>query len=433
MRDELSRLRLDAEGISRRAFDHDGSPEQQFFSDHFLERAAAEVGLTAEVVSLATRAADRMWRNPGARTLALFCRSLLLRSNGLKYRGLFDHLPSIDRLRGDIEDAADVFYLVVLLGALPELVARLLTLYEVHSIPRQLAKTTLADIQTELGDHRKRGGTWGMKPFLLGWFSLHLHGHLYRIGRFNFEIGDFELRARAYRHRTTGRTVFLSEGGVTYDALGQVVSGSAAARNLLSGPKSRWTAVLETRAGSITGNPIWPEGVADERTVSLPQDEWSEILAPGDSVLHLHIPSGGRMTFEPIGENILEAFSFMRTHFPDRKFKALDCVSWFLNAELQNLIGRDSNVVRFQREVYLLPSDQDTRSLLEAVFGTTEPASRPEETRLQRAIGRALDSGKELHVKAGACVIFPEDMDWGGEVYLTRRFPRLKPASEGAS
>jgi len=48
------------------------------------------------------------------------------------------------------------------------------------------------------------------------------------------------------------------------------------------------------------------------------------------------------------------------------------------------------------------------------------------ETSLQRAIVEHLLAGKDLRAKAGGCFLFPEDINWGKQVYLNSTAPQLE-------
>ena len=94
-------------------------------------------------------------------------------------------------------------------------------------------------------------------------------------------------------------------------------------------------------------------------------------------------------------------------------------------SQLQELLPPTSNLVRFQKEVYLLPYLTDDLSLFHAIFGGVpeDSTKAPRETTLQRALLDRLDAGEHLHASAGACFLLPEDFDWGGQVYLRQAFP----------
>src|SRR5262249_30698373 len=146
-------------------------------------------------------------------------------------------------------------------------------------------------------------------------------------------------------------------------------------------------------------------------------------LAPGDPVLHIHIPAGSPMDPAACGESFAAASTFFGRHFPERPFVAFTCSSWLLDPTLQALLPAASNIARFQREVYLLPGRAAGKSTLVRVFGDVPPdlTHAPRDTTLRRAILDHLLAGG--HLSGGRCVLFPADLSWGRQVYLRQAWP----------
>jgi hypothetical protein len=140
-------------------------------------------------------------------------------------------------------------------------------------------------------------------------------------------------------------------------------------------------------------------------------------------VLQLHIPDGSPMAFDACGESFRQALAFFPRHFPEHRFRAFACSSWLLDAQLQDLLPSASNLVRFQREVYLLPAPGDGRSTLERVFGRVPERfdQAPQQTTLQRALVAHLAAGR--HLRNGRCFLLRDDVRWGSQVYLRQARP----------
>jgi hypothetical protein len=129
------------------------------------------------------------------------------------------------------------------------------------------------------------------------------------------------------------------------------------------------------------------------------------------------------MDYDACGEAFERALEFFPRHFPDYQFNAFMCGSWLLNSALQDLAKPTSNMVRFQREVYLFPIGLPDDSLPSALFGglrrkMPEDLSQASvETSLQQAYLDAVEAG-EYQPGAGGCFLLPQDVDWGSQVYL---------------
>ena len=212
--------------------------------------------------------------------------------------------------------------------------------------------------------------------------------------------------------------VALSEDGVSYRPDGQ--------RQRSGDPPAAWTSRLLVTRDKIAGHPILPTGRAVEELVTLDAADWNPVLEPGDPVLYFHIPGGIPLEHAACGESFRAAMDFFPRHFPDRPYKAFFCGSWLLDTQLEDWLPAGSNLVRFLREFYLVPGGISKRSILQTVFGNAaDDLSRaPGDTSLQRAMLKHVSLGRPIDPRAGKCFMFPEDLDWGRQVYRTSKFPR---------
>ena len=306
----------------------------------------------------------------------------------------------------------NLFYLLLAMANLPAL----REIYRRRRIPQQVAKATLADVRRWLEADRTQHGTWGLWPFSLPYVAYTLTGARYHLVRLQFQPGPFRSRVRVYRRRADGAVLALSEAGVRFRADGQLVGAGG-----LPPAESDWTADWEETERNVRGTPILPTGRALPETVALALDDWQLVLARGDPVLQIHIPAGEPMDFDRCGASFREAMRFFPRHCPDTPFRAFACSSWLLDNQFEHLLRPSANIVRFIRELYLLPGGSDNRVTLERVFGTVPADLRqaPRDTALRRAIVDHLLAGG--HLRAGAAFLLPEDLCWGTGVY--RRTP----------
>jgi hypothetical protein len=397
-----------------------------FLEPGFVEAACRDAGLPPEVTEAALSAAQTIGGDSALAALAWHCHRCLYVVPGYP-SALMRRWPALVGVRAVGPDTADTegrsiapLYLLVLLSGIGEANA----VHAAHGVPQEVRRETLYDIQRWLV--RRPAGTgsgavqkeWFLPPRYLGWLRNHLRGELYHLVRLQFQFGTLWSGAVFFRHRRSGAVVALSEDGVRYRPDGDVASAEEAER------EGAWTAYLRRSESEVSGYPIHPAGPAQRREVRLRMDEWEQALAPGDSVLHLHIPAGSPMDYAQCGESLRTALAFFPTHFPERPFRAFACSSWLLDRRLEERLPEASNIVRLQREVYQLPSRPDGRSALERVFGQLPVATRadaerlPRETSLRRALADLLLAGGEP--RGGRCVLFPEDLNWGAQVYRGR-------------
>ncbi|MFB3883565.1 MAG: acyltransferase domain-containing protein [Armatimonadota bacterium] len=260
---------------------------------------------------------------------------------------------------------------------------------------------------------------WGLDPDALTWLILKTRCQLYRLGRLEHQLKPFDLGARVFRHRKSAAVLALCENGIHYRTY-----GGRAAGNTQTEPGT-WTSRLVMTQEAVTGNPISPDGRALKAEVALHTADWEQVLAPGQLALGMHIPAGTPLGHQECGQSLRHAMEFFPRHFPDKPVHAFCCYSWLLDAELQRLLPETSNLVRFQREFYLVPHYASSEGLIKSVFGQSpiDPATAPRRTSLQRAILERLTTNEPLQPTGGGCFLLFQDFDWGKQVYLRGRSP----------
>jgi len=94
------------------------------------------------------------------------------------------------------------------------------------------------------------------------------------------------------------------------------------------------------------------------------------------------------------------------------------CGSWILNPELEQIYSPTSNMVLWQRELYLYPFPFGGNSGLYFVFARddVDPATAPRDTSLRRAILDHLEAGGKM--RPGGMFFLTEDFEqFGTQVY----------------
>jgi hypothetical protein len=370
----------------------------------FVWAAAREAALDPDLELALTAAARRLAGNPLARALAWHVYHRLFRAPRFSAAEVRTW-PVLTALLG--EDAG-LLYILALLGALPEARA----LHRAHGVPESVVRVTLHDLQRWADHYRRHRGTWGVAPAELPWFRLHMRGDLYDLGRLQFQPDRWSIAARAFRHRTSGAVIALSEAGVRYTAHGLRAADGE------DGSDKTWTARLAWEPDWVIGHRITPMGMARKEVTHLARADWAEALVPGDPVLQLHIPRAAPLDLEACRRSLEAALRFFASHFPNWPFVAFACESWLLDPRLDALLAPAANLVRFQRQMYLVPKVGNQADSLEWVFDGHQGdlARAPRDTSLRRAVLNHLEAGGEL--SGGGCFLFPEDLPaWGTDTY----------------
>lgn len=209
--------------------------------------------------------------------------------------------------------------------------------------------------------------------------------------------------------------VALSEAGIRYRSDGQV-DGAAGVRD-----DEAWTSALTVTDKNIIGHPFGPRGYALPQQITLSNKDWRQELAPGEPILEIHMAAGSPLAHDECGESLRRSLDFFARHFPDRPSVGFTCYSWLLNAQFEQLLPPSSNLVRFQKDVYLFPIQGGNRATFEAVFGgnLTDISKAPRSTTMQRAFARHIENGG--HFRDGGCFLLPAEVPlWGRQSYRTQ-------------
>jgi len=391
-----------------------------FLEPEFVRDACDALDLPREVAARAAVVARRVSGNEALKSLIWHCHHCLFRCRPVgagvwpppegsrrtypKYHA--DGWPSLEHALGD---DAGMFYLLVLLSGVPQMKS----VHRSHRVPEEVIRDNSREIRARLDDCSSELGTTGLDGHGVRWLVNFVRGELYVVGRLEYQFASFAERMRVYRCGVRGHAVALAEDGLVYRADGQLQKEG-------DSDPGTWTTRFEITPQAVTGNPILPTGLAARERICLKTTETREILRPGVPILAVHIPGGSPLDHEACGESLRRAVEFFSRHFPDRHFKAFQCSSWILDAQLEELLPPESNLVRFQRELYLYPVCIEDDAIVKAVFGhvPTDVDRAPRDTRLQRAIVERLRNGKRLIARAGGGFLLPEDVPyWGNQVY----------------
>ena len=129
-------------------------------------------------------------------------------------------------------------------------------------------------------------------------------------------------------------------------------------------------------------------------------------LSPDDAVINVHIPAGVRLTPENCEYAYGECARIVKKTFPDFKYKAFVCFSWMMDKQLKNMLGPDSNILRFQSRFTTFFRDKPTDGVLTFVFGypagvKPDYSELAEDTSLRRAIKAHLLAGGSIYADGG--------------------------------
>ncbi len=121
------------------------------------------------------------------------------------------------------------------------------------------------------------------------------------------------------------------------------------------------------------------------------------IAKPGDKIISVHIPSGGRLDFDENTADLKRAGEIVSKCFGE--FKLFYCNSWLLDPSIKKVMGKQTNMTRFADRFTRFPIESNGTSVFTYLYNTTDTEnidSLPENTTMQKAIKKHLQSGGRI-------------------------------------
>ncbi len=351
-------------------------------------------------------AAQRIETTPELRLLIGHCYDLLYERSDYP-------AASIARwpdLQHALPDAAGLFYLLLALGAVPQIAAAHRRWNLPEGITRETCRGIKARAELYRANHAGRPGTYA---FGLHWLRHYITGVVYRLGRFEYVRQKFAGGVEVYAQRATGRTLALAPDGAWFTADGYRHPGGSAEQGA-----GGWQASLRVESDAVAGLPISPWGMAERRAVRLPLNEWERVFGRDDWTLDMHIPAGGGMQLQLCAKSLLMADAFFRDRFPETPIRAISSNSWIFNNQLAEILPPAANLALFQRELYLFPVPSTGDDGFWFIFQrhAVRPGMTPPRTSLQRAVLDFLASGRRWR-GGGMFVLTAHLPEFGRQVY----------------
>jgi hypothetical protein len=106
-----------------------------------------------------------------------------------------------------------------------------------------------------------------------------------------------------------------------------------------------------------------------------------------------------------VDATLRETKAFLRDYFPEFSYKAFVCGSWLLDPQLETLLGRDANIVKFGKRFARLTAKSAGNGVFNFVFKKPNTdfdiRDLPESTRLERALKEHYLNGKAIYEMYG--------------------------------
>ncbi len=378
-----------------------------FFDERFIGEIVSWLGMAEEQLEAFLQSRESFSNNQALQRLFWHCYYVITHSD----KALLYEISRWPMLPKDICEYSDMFYAFVVLAC----IADVRRVHREKMIPEEISRDTLSDFELWMREHYRKTGRNGFSQ--LTWLINHITCNLFKLGRLQFQFHTCHFNIYAFRNIRNGAIIVFPSSSEEFRQDGQYYGANNIFRE-----EERWQAYFNQTETEVVGNFISPLGKAERKQITLKKTDWQLALQKGDPVLAVHIPATGPMTHKLCGESFKQALEFFPKYFPGYKFQGFTCQSWLLDAQLEQYLPSESNIVKFLREFYLLPipNANDTQTF-ERVFGRKYENidDAPQETSLQRAIVKHCKAGG--HWRDAGMIYFPEDVAfWGQSIYRHR-------------
>ena len=224
-------------------------------------------------------------------------------------------------------------------------------------------------------------GLCRLSPFLYGYAK----PFMLRIGRLAYEVIEYRDYCEMYENQG-GERIFAALPNYTYDEYGlQSEDGKVPSYRC---DESRVYAHIFDEAGKLS-----------KEQMCIDLNEYTKILSPGDNVITIHIPEGGKLEVKDVLDSIRDAKEIFTAHF--EPFKAIVCHTWFIDRALRGEVIKDSSNMAAFADLFDVISGSDNKyhSVFEHIFKTVpQPFENlvPQNSFQQRALDY-VKNGKRLY------------------------------------
>lgn len=290
---------------------------------------------------------------------------------------------------------AEYVGLFPILGLIPESNAVL----EKRGVPQDVIYDTLNFLRYSMEESTKTEGRFCFNKKAFTFYTVVLFTKYLWMGRMRFEIHTgFDRNVQIFANkdnqiRILMRDTMLHAGGNILGAIG------------CTDEEGAYDADFRETDTYYEGYGVNPEtGLAENIRTRLSKAEWRTILQPGDALLKIHIPFGGKLTRQACEEAYAKAREVFPRCYPEYDFKGFIGNTWLFCPELKKVLKPDSNTVLFQNDYHIFPAKNQAQDVFLYVYDQevasaddVDFAGLPENNSMQRGVKQLLLEGKYIH------------------------------------
>jgi|GEM_PF-4927161 len=288
----------------------------------------------------------------------------------------------------------DMFKPLAMLTGLPTMIAT----HQRMGIDMQITRDTADDLPLWMNAHLLKHGRWGTCDSQ-GWFTKHLNGEIFALGRLQFELSTFTLPfVILINHQRQCMAMATADQSIRAD--GQFASCDMA---IAKDAPDNWTTTFICSAEGFTGHPVDPQGFIRRETITLPASQWRILTRQEDDVIAIHIPARGKLDTAACEASLAQAESFFPKYFPHHRPRVFTCTSWLMDPQLCMIQQGQCNLAHFVKLFHSLPYPSgNSNQMFERVFDNqNDIATLPRDTSLRREIIAHMEAGGRWRSASG--------------------------------
>lgn len=234
-------------------------------------------------------------------------------------------------------------------------------------------------------------------------YSVAIYVNSLIIGRLRFEIAkESDYPVRVFENKD-GEHIVLFDN-VTLHKSGHIL-GSYACYDTDGAYAADFLEAADFYEG-YTVNPV--TRLAERNRTRLSKSEWRAVYIPGNSVLRVHIPYGGRLNREICDASYRRAREIFKNYYSEYIFSSFMLECWMLSPELTDILPPESNIVSFASPYLIYPVKNSAEDAIFYVFGIEDSTlsgvdvdSLPEDSSLRRGVKAKLKEGRPIYEFGG--------------------------------
>ena len=213
-----------------------------------------------------------------------------------------------------------------------------------------------------LSSTKSRTGFVGLDKTYFMWLRHFAFAEIFRVHGIQFEFTKINKNNAFLKNKVSGEILPIMYAGQVH-ASGRMLVGAGGYED----DAGSFTAEFTETDDSYIGYGVFANVIDTEKKI-YPKTHWELLAKAGDKCLAMHLPRGADITEENVRRACKAAFEIVQKSYPNYIGVPVQCGSWLLDPGNEELLGPDSNVVRFGKLFARIPTKSGGRAANGFVF-----------------------------------------------------------------